>query len=350
MSHKEYKILIDGRAFMHKSQSGVEVFTIHVSKNIKKFHPQTDIKKPKTHNRYLQHIWEHIKLPFLAKDYDILYSPANIAPIWSFKKTKIVVTLHDVAYLSHPKTVSKFFYYYYKTVMPLILKKAAKVVTISKTSKEEILKHYPFAKDKVEVIYNGLSEYFFEGESIEKENIILYVGSLNERKNFSSVIKAFKKVPKNYGYKLTMVGNFSQNFSINEKNRQVLEEIKNDKNIILKSNLTLEELKKLYQKAKIFIYPSFYEGFGFPLLEAMASKTPVITSNISSMPEICGNAALYVDPYNQKEIEEKLIHLIKNESLQKELQEKGYKRASLFRWERTAKNYLNLFEKILNDK
>lgn len=337
---------------MHKNQSGVEVFTTHISKHIKKLHSHTDIAKPKTQNRYFQHIWEHIKLPFLAKNYDILYSPANIAPIWSFKKTKIVVTLHDVAYLSHPQTVSKFFYFYYKLIMPFILKKASKVVTISKASKEEIIKHYPFAKDKVEVIYNGLSEYFFENENqnVKKENIILYVGSLNERKNFPSVIKAFKKIPKNYNYKLVMVGNFSQNFSINEKNRQILEEIKQNENIIFKNNIDLNELKKLYQKAKIFIYPSFYEGFGFPLLEAMASKTPVITSNISSMPEICSDAALYVDPYDQEDINDKLKFLIENEELQKELMKKGYKRATLFRWKKSAENYLKLFEKVLNDK
>ncbi len=350
MSYKEYSILIDGRAFMHESQSGVEVFTAQLTENIQALHPNTKIEKPKTKNRYLQHIWEHIELPIAAKNYDILYSPANIAPIWSFKNTKIVVTLHDVAYLSHPKTVSKFFYLYYKNAMPLILKKASKVVTISESSRDEILKYYPFAKKKLEVIYNGISEYFFEETEVKKENIILYVGSLNERKNFPAVIKAFKKIPKSYGYKLVMVGNFSQNFFIDEKTRAVLEKIKNDKDILLKSNLSIKELRALYQKAKVFIYPSFYEGFGFPLLEAMASKTPVITSNISSMPEICAKSALYVDPYDQEDIAKKLLLLIENENLQKELIEKGYKRASLFKWEKTAKNYLKLFEEVLNDK
>ncbi len=347
---KKYKVLLDGRALMHESQSGVEVFTINIYKNLKKFHPDTKVVKPKSKNRYLHHLWEHFILPFLAKDYDILYSPANIAPFWTFKKTKLVVTLHDVAYLSHPKTVSKFFYYYYRFVMPLILKKASKVVTISKTSRDEIIKYYPFAKDKIVVVYNGILDSFFEEQNVQKKDLILYVGSLNERKNYSAVIKAFRMLPKEYGYKLAMVGNFSQNFAIKLKNKNILEDVKDDKNIIFYSDLELNQLKKLYLEAKVFIYPSFYEGFGFPLLEAMASKTPVITSNISSMPEICGDAALYISPYNVKDIAQKLKYLMENEDLQKELSLKGYKRASLFRWERTAQNYIRLFEKILKEE
>ncbi len=347
---QKYKILIDARALAHEKQSGVEVFTINIIKYLKKIHKNIQIAKPKSKNKYLQHIWEHLKLPFLAKNYDILYSPANIAPIWTFKNTKLIVTLHDIAYLTHPKTVSKFFHIYYKIAIPLILKRADKVVTISKASKNEIIKHYPFAKDKIEIVYNGIWDFFFEDKQIEKENIILYVGSLNERKNFASVIEAFKSLPENLGYKLVIVGNFSENFAIKPKNIIALQRAKTDKNIIFYSNLTLKKLQELYMRAKIFIYPSFYEGFGFPLLEAMASKTPVITSNISSMPEICKDAALYVNPYDTKDISKKLYSLIKDENLQKELAYKGYKRASLFRWEKTAQNYLRLFEKSLKIK
>jgi len=346
---KKYKILIDGRALAHQTQSGVEVFTANIVKYLNKI-SDISIAKPKSKNRYLQHLWEHIRLPFIAKKYDLLYSPANIAPFWTFKNTKLVVTLHDVAYLTHPKTVSKFFYLYYKTVIPLILQRADRIVTISKASKEEIVRHYPFAKEKIDIIYNGILDSFFEKREIKKENIILYVGSLNERKNFSSVIEAFKRLPSEFKYKLVIVGNFSSNFAIRPKNILALQKAKMDENIIFHSNLDLKELQELYLKAKIFIYPSFYEGFGFPLLEAMASKTPVITSNLSSMPEICANAALYVDPNSVEDIAKKLTMLIKDENLQKELAQKGYKRASLFRWEKTAKNYLKLFEKVIEKR
>ncbi len=347
---QKHKILIDARALSHKNQSGVEVFTLNIIKYLKSLNKNISIAKPKSKNKYIQHLWEHLKLPFLAKNYDLLYSPANIAPLWTFKKTKLVVTLHDVAYLTHPKTVSKFFYLYYKIAIPIILKRADKIVTISKASKEEIVKYYPFSKNKIEIIYNGILDSFFEKREVKKDNIILYVGSLNERKNFSSVIEAFKSVPEKFGYKLVIVGNFSDNFSLKPKNLIALQKAKQDKNIIFYSQLDLKKLQELYLKAKIFIYPSFYEGFGFPLLEAMASKTPVITSNISSMPEICSDAALYVNPYNVKDIAQKLILLIKDENLQKKLIEKGYKRASIFRWEITAKNYLKLFEKVIQNQ
>jgi len=327
---------LDGRALMHESQSGVEVFTINIYKNLKKLHPDTKVVKPKSKNRYLHHLWEHFILPFLAKDYDILYSPANIAPFWTFKKTKLVVTLHDVAYLSYPKTVSKFFYYYYRFVMPLILKKASKVVTISKTSRDEIIKYYPFAKEKIVVIYNGILDSFFEKQDVSKKNLILYVGSLNERKNYSAVIKAFRMLPKEYGYQLAMVGNFSQNFAIKLKNKNILEDVKDDKNIIFYSDLELNQLKKLYLEAKVFIYPSFYEGFGLPPLEAMASGTAVIASNSSSIPEVVGDAGMLISPEREEELLAAMRYLDSNTKARENFGHLGVERAKRFSWEDAA--------------
>jgi glycosyltransferase involved in cell wall biosynthesis len=162
------KIAFDGRVLTHKHFTGVENYTKAIYHELKSL--EIILLKPKTTNKILRHIWEHTILPFKTRKFDIVFAPANIAPIWKPKNTKLVVTLHDSAYLTYPKSISKLFYYYYLYAIPRALKIADRVITISEFSKQEIVKHYPFVKDKISVIYNGVDrDKFYPLDSTNRE-------------------------------------------------------------------------------------------------------------------------------------------------------------------------------------
>jgi glycosyltransferase involved in cell wall biosynthesis len=342
------KILFDGRALKHKHFTGVEIYADMLYKTLSKI---IDIKLvvPSYSNTYLQHIWEHIVLPIKSLSFDLLFCPANIAPLWVPVRVKLVVTLHDVAYLTYPHSVSNLFGAYYRWLIPIVLRRADSVITISKSSRDEIIRYYPFVQSKIHVVYNGIGQNFTPVDFPTKTKTILYVGSLHERKNFVSVLQAFKQIQNKMDdeYRLVVIGKFSDIFNLTSETQILFEDAKDNRHIDFLDSVSMEELQWHYAHATLFIFPSFYEGFGFPPLEAMASGTPVITSNISSMPEICGDAALYVSPSDINDIVTKMHFILTNPDLQKELILKGLEQVKKFTWEKTAKKYKNIFEKAL---
>ncbi len=339
------KLLFDARVLIHKHYTGVENYTKNILEKLSQ-KLQLNIVKPKNDNKYLAHLWSHFILPF--KSGNILFCPANIAPLYVPKSKKLIITIHDVAFLTYPDSFSAIFRFYYRWLMPIVVKRADTIITVSQSSKKEILKYYPYAKDKIEVIYLGLDEKYKIIDSIVKEKIILYVGSLNERKNFTSVIEAFELLNLD-DYTLLIIGNFSSNFLIDDKTNKILKRAKEKDNIEFKSNILDEELVKIYNKATLLIFPSFYEGFGLPPLEAMACGTPVITSNLTSMPEVCGDAAVYINPYKVKDIKEKIEMLIENEELQQQIIQKGLERVKQFDWEKASVKHIDIFKKAMKN-
>ncbi len=343
------KILVDGRALTHKHFTGVENYAMTIYQELLKTLDVT-LLKPKSQNKILQHLWEHIVLPYRAREYDLLFSPANIAPIWKPKKVKLVVTLHDSAFITYPKSVSKFFYYYYKYTIPRVLKIADRVITISEFSKTEIIKNYPFVKDKIKVVYNGIdTEKFYQSKNQDKEKYLLFVGSLNPRKNIINLIKAFEKIVSKEEIKLKIVGKFSDIYSLSKDEQEVLQIAKKNNRIIFLENVEDKQLVKLYQNALVFVFPSIYEGFGLPPLEAMACGTPVIASNIASLVEVCGDSALYIEPFNIDDIANKIDLLLEDINLQNQLIKNGFKRVEKFTWEKSAKEHLKVFEKVFQN-
>ncbi|PID48149.1 MAG: hypothetical protein CR967_01290 [Proteobacteria bacterium] len=264
-------IFFDGRVLTHKNFTGVEYYAKNIFDNLKN---KCDIKfvRPSFSNRYFAHLRTHLKLPFIVKD--LLFCPANVAPIFLPKKTRLVLTLHDVSFLVEPKNFSLFFRLYYRLIVPINIKRADKIITVSNFSKREIIKFFPDVKHKIEVIYLGV-DYLFRSKKTRKKNFILYVGSFNERKNFINVIKAYNLL-KAKEIKLILVGNFDENFSLSKEAKDALLSAQKNSNIIFKQNITQQELIDLYSQAKLFLYPSFYEGFGLPILESMACGTPVV--------------------------------------------------------------------------
>lgn len=336
-------LVFDARALTHKTYTGVENYAKNILENLKD-KLDINIAKPKVSHKYLAHIWTHFVLPF--KSGEVLFCPTNIAPLFVPKSKKLVVTIHDVAFITHPNSFSKFFKVYYKLLMPSIVKRADKIITVSKYSKKEIEKYYPNAKGKIEVIYLGFGANFKEMNKIKKKNQLLYVGSMNERKNFIGVLKAFNLLDQK-GYKLLMIGNFFGNFNLDEESRLLVDKAKQNPNIELLSSIDNNELAKIYNESKLFLFPSFYEGFGLPVLEAMTCGTPLICSDSSSLPEVGGDAVVYCDPYSIEDIKEKIEMVLGDEVLQKQMIEKGLERANMFSWEKSADEHMKVFKETM---
>lgn len=333
------KIIFDYRVLTHKTFTGVENYTKNILENIQD-KCSLNIAKPKSTNKYLAHLWTHFVLPF--KKGKILFCPANIAPLFIPRSKKLIVTIHDVSFLTYPQSFSKFFRIYYKFIIPIVIKRADVIITVSRYSQKEIEYYYPSAVKKTRVVYLGVDTSFYSKKEQNKKDQILYVGSMNARKNFIGVLKAFELL-NDKKYKLLMVGNFSSNFMIDEQNQKILDASKNNPNIEFIQNTSNEKLVELYQDSKLFLFPSLYEGFGLPVLEAMACGTPVVCSHSSSLPEVGGDAVVYCDPNNIDNIQEKIKLVLENDNLQKNMIEKGLQRAKEFSWNKSAKKHIELF-------
>jgi len=333
------KILVDGRVLRDEFFTGVQCYTQQLLKSFDRLGVPYDIASPKSNNRCLQHIWEHLSLPDKARFYDLLFCPGNISPTWKPKNLKIVVSIHDLSFMYFKNVYKSLFRFYYNFTIPKIIKVADKIITVSNTERETIMESFPRYAKKIVSIHNGIDEIFLSSETIlEKENYLLYVGSLNPRKNLQGVIEAFLQIAEGIPHKLVIVG---VNTGAFKKTRT-----KDSDRIKFLGFVNQEYLVQLYRNAAVFVFPSLYEGFGLPLLEAMACGCPVITSNISSLPEVAGDSAIMIDPYDVNAMANAMYNVLTNESLRQEMIKKGLQRIKLFSWEKAAKETLKVFEEV----
>ncbi len=291
--------------------------------------------------RFSGYLWEQLELPIYLRKYrnPLLINLVNTAPLFYRKQ---IVTIHDLSFLKYPQWFSRRFYYFYNFLIPRVTRSAQKVITVSNFSKNEISNVLNIPKKNIEVVYNAVSEKFRYDPFSKKKNYILAVSSLDPRKNFINLILAFKKLSLRE-YKLIIVGTKNKIFS-DSKIRRLIEQTPN---IEFTGYVPDEKLVKLYQQAELFIYPSLYEGFGLPPLEAMACGTPVVVSNVASLPEVCGDAAYYVNPYDVNDIAQGIEIVLRDEILRKELIQKGLKRVKFFSWEKSAKKLVEIIEEVL---
>ncbi|MEM2174795.1 MAG: glycosyltransferase family 1 protein [Candidatus Micrarchaeia archaeon] len=344
------KILVDGRVLKHECKTGVERYTIEILKAFDKIGVQYKLLFPFSKNRYFQHIWEHIMLPINSKNYDILFCPGNICPIFKFKNVKYVVVIHDLAPIYYPQTYARQYMFYYRLLTPLVIKVADRIITCSETIKKEILKKYLILERKVVAIPNGINEEFLNRNqqiSSNKSQYILYVGSLNPRKNLIGVLKAFQKLLTKIPHHLYIVGGEFRIYAKDKNLKDLLEKLPKDRIKFLGYVTSDNELKKFYVNSSCLIFPSFYEGSGLPPTEAMACGCPVIVSDIEALRERCGDAAYYVNPYDIESIANGIYQVITNISLRETLIRKGFERVKNFSWETTAKKILKVFEETL---
>ena len=308
-------------------------------------------------NRILRILWEQVVLPQLIKEHgiDLLHSPMHILPLNC--RCKSVVTIHDLSFLRLKDTHKGLQRWYLKNFTYHSCKKADKIIAVSENTKKDIVDLFKIDNKKIRVIYNGVSDIFKVIDDKERLNkvrnkynlpdkFILYVGTLEPRKNIPGLIKAFNicKESKSLSHKLVITGSKGWGYSDIFK---LIEDLGLKDEVIFTGFIENSDLPYIYNLADLFIYPSFYEGFGLPPLESMASGTPVITSNTSSLKEVVDDAGIVVDPYDIEGLAENISAVLNNNDLYIDLRNKGLKRAEKFSWDKTAKETLKVYDEVL---
>jgi glycosyltransferase involved in cell wall biosynthesis len=279
--------------------------------------------------------------------YDLYFEP-NFIPL-EMKAKKTVATVYDFSFHHHPEWHPKeraddFSKNFFKRI-----KKADCIITISKYVEKEALEMLKIRDCRIVTIYPGFNDIFEANEYEEigngfSEKYILFVGSIEPRKNLVKLLKAYLSLPEyiKKNFKLLLVGFRGW------ENKEIIELLNKSKGAVnYLGYVKNEKLAELYRKASCFVYPSLYEGFGLPPLEAMACGCPVVVSNVSSLPEVCGDAAYYVDPTDTESIAGGIEKVLRDEELRQNMIEKGLERAKLFSWEKAAKEHLKVFEEVV---
>jgi len=285
--------------------------------------------------------------------YDFYWQP-NFIPNQNIKAKKVISTIHDFSFKLqphwHPKERLEHLNKNFSTV-----KKADHIITGSNFTKQEIIDYMQIPQDNISVIYHGVDHNLYK-QYLENElqktktkfdlphKFLLFVGSIEPRKNLLTLLKAYTLLTKEQkeGLPLILVGFKGW------QNREIMQEIqKNKEHIRYLGYVTDTELAHIYNLATIFIYPSLYEGFGLPPLEAMACGTPVIVSSVASLPEVCGDAALYIDPTDPQDIKDKILTLLNDTNSREALSQKAQAQAALFSWDKSALEHLKVLQKVL---
>ena len=295
---------------------------------------------------------EHIILSRLAKKLELylLHTPHYVVP--AFIKCKSIVTIHDVIHLLYPgkglaqKLIASF-------LMRSSIRKATRIITVSENSRKDIIRFFPEAESRITVIYNGVDEYFLSdyNEAVMKDSVsiydlpsryILYVGNHLKHKNIEKLVRAFALFSaQKKEYSLLLVGGIRLAGLKNELPDSLLSKIK------IVPFIDKKVLKAIYHKADFLVMPSLYEGFGLPLLEAMACRTPVMCSDIAVFHEIAHDIPLYFNPQNEQEMLDSMLNLSENKKLKETMASKGYERAQDFTWKKSAQQHSKIYHEIV---
>ena len=304
-------------------------------------------------------LWMQIILPIKLKKnkVDVFFCPAFISPI--FSTCPVVVTLLDMCFLRYAWTCDKLYNSYLKLLLHFTKKRICMIVTISDFSKKEINELLKVHQEKIKVIYLGCGKEFRIINELEKiknvknkyginQRFILNVGTLEPRKNITTLILAFDTLKKKklIEHKLVLCG--GKGWYYDDIFRKI-EDLRLNKEVIFTGYVPENDLPFLYNAADVFVYPSLYEGFGLPVLEAMSCGCPVVTSNVSSIPEVVGNAGILVNPSSFEELAQAILKVVKDRELREDLVKKGLKRAKIFSWEKAAKETFIVLERVFNN-
>lgn len=303
----------------------------------------------------LRFFFEQIRLPLRC-------SKLNIDTILSFHYTmpyltriKRMVIFADMTFYLFPELHQKIKRIYFKTLIPLSLKHSSKIITVSESTKKDVLKQFSFVRpDKISVIHHGVNiegapanaADYLDKYSLTSKNYFLYVGTLEPRKNIPSIIEAFRHVldtssELKTNFKLVIAGKKGWFY---EKIFEAVSKYKLESQVVFTGYISEEEKRALLANAFGFVYPSFYEGFGIPILEAMAYGVPVITGNISSLPEVAGHAAILINPNHWQEIAVAMTRLLTDSRLVEDLSVKSIQQAQKFTWENAALKMMELWK------
>ncbi len=298
-------------------------------------------------------IWEQTALRRMIRKagIDVLFNPANTAPL--NPPASSVVTIHDLSFLLFPEYFSRAFGTYYRTLIPRIANQATAIITVSDSSRQDLINHLGIAPEKITAIHSGVSADFCRRikkadlEAVRQRlglppKFFLSVSSLEPRKNLRRLVQAYGMLPADITeeFGLVLVGAGNRIFT-DPAYTDELARIPSG-SVFTPGYVTEDDIAAVYRLSAALVFPSLYEGFGLPVLEAMAASTPVITSNRSSLPEVAGTAAALIDPDSPEEIAAAMELVATDSGTRTLLIERGKKRAAAFKWDKTAKATLEV--------
>jgi glycosyltransferase involved in cell wall biosynthesis len=300
---------------------------------------------------------EQLKVPWALKreGVELFHAPHYVLP--PLVSCRSVVTIHDCIHLMFPQYLpSRLALLYARASITMASKRATRVLTVSESSKRDILKFVDVPAAKIDVIHNAYDDRF--GVEPREEDVVrvrdryqlhdefvLYAGNVKPHKNLARLIEAFHHV-RNRGLdhlKLVLIGDEISKYAAL---RRAVHQHQLHKYVRFLGYLPEETLAVMYRLAAVFVFPSLYEGFGLPPLEAMASGTPVVTSNVSSLPEVAGDAAVLVDPYDPVAIADGIYDVLTDVSVRRDLRRKGVTRAHQFSWEASVRRVLDIYREV----
>jgi glycosyltransferase involved in cell wall biosynthesis len=311
---------------------------------------QTDFTTPQ------RFVWDQFSFPRRASkaDVDILHQPCFSAPI--FYKGKVIITIHDLISHYFPQNMPTGSRLYFSKWMPLTYNRAQKIIAISENTKRDIMSLLKIPEEKIVVIHSAVGEEFKPIEDKKKlaqvkekfktgEKFILDVGTLEPRKNLPFLVKAYDKALKTgkITHNLVLTGKKGWYY---ESLFELIKELKLEDKVILPGYVPDEDLPSLYNAADLFCFPSLYEGFGFPPLEALSCGTPVIASDNSSIPEVVGDAGVLLPIDDEKVWADNIVKVLTDNNLRQKLSEAGLKQAQKFSWAKTARETVKVYEEV----
>ncbi len=310
---------------------------------------------PPARHPVLWHVWFEISLPKVLKKInpDLFLSPDGFLSLKS--NVPSLPVIHDLNFVHNPDHLARSHSWFYNRYFPKYAQKASRIATVSAFSKQDIVEQYGIDESKIDVVYNGVSERFSPLNEQSKTLVrtkwtharpfFIYVGAIHQRKNIERMLLAYDlfRSKTEQAYRFVVVGNKKWWTS---QMQETLDSMKFKAEVVFTGRVSDQDLNDLMGAALTNVYVSTFEGFGIPIIEAFQSGVPVITSNVTSMPEIAGDAALLVDPLNTESIASAMQEVAFSDSIRLNLVKKGLERARYFTWEQTANLLWNSIEKV----
>lgn len=376
-------IAVNTRLLLKDKLEGIGWFTYESLKRITKNHPEHKflflfdrpfaeefifsdnitpiVVGPQARHPFLWYWWFEQSLPkiFHKHEPDLFLSPdgflsLSYSPPAGLKECKTIAVIHDLNFEYYPEDIPFIARKYYKKYFPQFAKKANHIATVSEYSKEDISKCYKISPEKIDVVYDGANEVFKPIAEEQKkivrqkcsngEEYFLFVGALHPRKNVARLLQAFDEFKKSTSSKMKLVIAGEKMWKTADI-ENVFSSMKFKSDVIFAGRLGTNELKDVMASALTLVFVPYFEGFGIPIVEAMNCDVPVITSNVTSMPEVAGNAGLLVDPFSVDSIKDGMIRIYKDDVLRNQLILNGQKQREKFSWDKTADKLWKCIEK-----
>ncbi|MBL0031772.1 MAG: glycosyltransferase family 4 protein [Bacteroidetes bacterium] len=372
------RIAVNTRMLLKGKMEGIGYFTYETMKRMVKNHPEHQfifmfdrpfdesfvfsenvepvVVSPPARHPLLWYWWYEHSLPsaFKKSKADLFIGTDGYLSVSS--KVKTLSVFHDINFEHYPEDLPVFNRLFYKHYFPIYARNAARIAAVSGFTKNDVIEKYNIDPGKIDIVYNGVSDQFKQLSAAEILDVrnkftqgqpyFLFVGSLHQRKNISNMLNAFDEFKKSKSLPVKMVLAGAKRWWTDEM-ETTLQKMENKQDVIFTGRVSFEELCRITAGALAMTYVSTFEGFGIPIVEAMRSGVPVITSNVTSMPEIAGKAALLCDPFSVQSISGAMIRIASDDQLRIKLIDAGLKRQADFSWDKTAKQLWESVEKTI---